>query len=116
MLALCPARKQHRGEIHHQHDYEDKARCAERDERGSNPRDDVGLQSSRIQLQAAAVEIPRIDDAPDGVNGGCHRARRCAATSADEPRVPALLRIRIREIYFEWDIRIYALWRRGRLV
>src|SRR5439155_11864023 len=100
MLPLRRAHEQHRSEIHHQHEHEDEACGAKHDERGPNPRDDVRLQSNRIQLQTAAVEIAHIDGATDSVNRGGHCAGRCAVTSADERSESAILRIRLAEMYF----------------
>ena len=58
----------------------------EHEQRRPDARDEVGLQPDRIQLQAAALEVARVDRPADGVTDGGDLLGRCAAPRADQRR------------------------------
>ena len=116
VLALRRAREQHRREVDHQHQREERAGGPEDEERGPRSGDDVGFEADGIELQAAAVEVAGVDRPAGGVDGGRHGLRRRAGPRPEERRKVPAVAWQAREIDGERDERVDALRRAQRVV
>jgi hypothetical protein len=75
VLPLRGAREQHGREVHHEHEHHEHAGETEHEQSGADSGDQVRLEAHRVQLQAAALEVARVDGSANRVHRSRHGLR-----------------------------------------